>query len=327
MITYIASAALETLLKLIELAPFLRYPFPSKNPFESEILSAHGVKWIEFQSAEESPPCNLTGWACRPPSPVGTVFLLHGFRENSYNQWIVEAAERFIGNLNLAVVAPDFRNHGKSEKRIPSFGFAESLDVSGAMNWAESQGYPKPYLLHGGSLGAIAAKICAIRDPRVSGAFLKASPASAGVALKNCIQINKTAVKIPGPPQMISAAINAAYSYDVVHWSDVKSYPSSPDHRPRVFYALGQFDEYGYDATRSSFDHWYQGEEVKPEVPPAAAWGQSKWFRTAWGAYHDFGLKEYPEMHTDVDDFFRLCVRHYNPLSLRVPRQNAGRSA
>jgi pimeloyl-ACP methyl ester carboxylesterase len=311
MITYIASAALKTLLEVIKRT--LPYHPPSRNPFESEILSAHGVRWIDFQSAEEKPPCNLTGWACRPASPVGTVFLLHGFRENSYNEWIVEPAERFVGNLNLAVVAPDFRYHGQSEKRPPSFGFVESLDVSGAMNWAEREGYPRPYLLHGGSLGAIAAQICAIRDHRVAGAFLKSSPASAGVALEKCIQLGGSAFTLPGQRQILSAAVNAAYSYDVIHWGDVKSYPSSPTHRPRVFYALGELEEYGYDATRSSFDHWYQGEDVKPEVPPAAAWGQSKWFRTAWGGGHPFGLAHYPEMYDDVDDFFRLCVRHSNP--------------
>jgi pimeloyl-ACP methyl ester carboxylesterase len=305
---FIASGALDTLLKLIEVAPFLRYPFPTKNPFESEILSAYGVQWIGCQSAEEEPPCNLTGWACSPPSAKGTVFMLNGFREHSYNQWVVEAAERFVGNLDLAVVAIDFRNHGKSEKRIPSFGFAESLDVSGAMNWAESQGYPMPYLLHGGSLGAIAAQICAIRDPRVSGAFLKSSPASARVALENFAQVGGKALRIPVVPGLLIDAINKTYNYDVIKWGDVKSYPPSPAHRPRIFYALGQYDEYGYDATRSSFDHWYQGEKVESEKPPAAAWDQSKWFRTAWGGYHDFGLDHYPEMHTDVDDFFRLMT-------------------
>ena len=313
MITDIASGALKTLLKIIKVA--VPWKFPSKNPFESEILSPHGVQWIAFQSAEEKPPCNLTGWACRPASPVGTVFLLHGFRENSYNQWIVEPAERFVGDLNLAVVAPDFRNHGKSEKRTPSLGFAESLDVSGAMNWAEREGYPRPYLLHGGSLGAMAAAICAIRDPRVTGAFLKSSPASPGVALEKFIQWCGSTYQ----RQILSAAINKAYSYDVINWGDVKSYPSSPDHRPRVFYALGESEEYGYDATRRSFDHWYQGEDVKLDVPPAAAWGQSKWFCTArdtlWGspADHAFGLEHYPKMYDDVDDFFRLCVRHYKP--------------
>lgn len=44
------------------------------------------------------------------------------------------------------------------------------------------------------------------------------------------------------------------------------------------------------------------------EVPPAAAWGQAKWFRTAWEGKHDFGLDHYPEMHTDVDDFFKLVT-------------------
>lgn len=311
MIKYAASIAVRKALDTVEAIPFLRYHFPSKNPFESEVLSAHGVEWIEFQSAEESPPCNLTGWACRPPSAAGSVILLHGFRENSYNQWIVEAAERFAGNLNLAVVAPDFRSHGKSEKRIPSFGFAESLDASGALNWAESQSYPKPYLLHGGSLGAIAAQICAIRDPRVSGAFLKSSPASAGVALEKFLQFGGSAHTIPGQRQCLSAAFDAAYDYDVIHWGDVKSYPSNPDHRPRIFYATGEHEEYGYDDTRSSFAHWYPEEEAKPELPPAAAWGQSKWFRTAWGGYHNFGLDHYPEMQDDVDDFFRLCVLHH----------------
>jgi pimeloyl-ACP methyl ester carboxylesterase len=301
----VASQSLKALLKIIELG--VPYPFPCKNPFDSAILADHGVQWIEFQSAEETPPCNLTGWTCRPPSPVGTVFLLHGFRENSYNQYVVEAAERFV-QLNLAVVALDFRNHGKSEKRIPTFGFAECLDITGAMNWAEKAGYPKPFILYGGSLGALAAQVCAIRDARVSGAFLKSAPASAGIALANCVQAGGVKFRLPGQLKVLTSAINATYGYDVIHWGCVKSYPGSPDHRPRVFYAIGQNEEYGYDATRSSFDHWYQEEKVTLEVPPAAAWEQSKWFRTAWGGYHAFGLDYYPEMDTDVVDFFKLLT-------------------
>jgi hypothetical protein len=185
---------------------------------------------------------------------------------------------------------------------------AESLDVSGAMNWAENEGYPKPFLLHGGSLGAMAAQICAMRDSRVSGAFLKSCPASASVALANCIQAGGMNLKVPGQLNVLSAGINSTYDYDVIHWGCVKSYGDSPSHRPRVFYALGQYDEYGYDATRSSFDHWYQGDSMEIEVPPAAAWGQAKWFRTAWEGKHDFGLDHYPEMHTDVDDFFKLVT-------------------
>ena len=205
----VASQSLKALLKIIEVG--VPYPFPCKNPFDSVILADHGVQWIEFQSAEETPPCNLTGWTCRPPSPVGTVFLLHGFRENSYNQYVIEAAERFT-KLNLAVVAPDFRYHGKSEKRLPTFGFAESLDVAGAMNWAESAGYPKPFILYGGSLGALAAQVCAIRDARVSGAFLKSAPASAGIALANCVQAGGVKFRLPGQLKVLTSAINATPS-------------------------------------------------------------------------------------------------------------------
>ena len=301
----LASSSLKAILKMIEVG--VPYAFPTRNPFESAILAEHGVRWIEFQSAEETPPCKLTGWACRPGGALGTVFLLHGFREHSYNLYIVEAAERFT-KLGFAVIAMDFRYHGKSEKRLPTFGFAESLDVAGAMNWAEAEGFPKPFILHGGSMGALAAQVCAVRDTRVAGAFLKSSPASASIALANCLQAGGLKLRLPGQLKVLTSAINATYGYDVIHWGCVKSYPGSPDHRPRAFYAIGQHEEYGYDATRSAFDHWYQEENVTLEVPPAAAWEQSKWFRTAWEGSHAFGLDYYPEMDTDVVDFFKLLT-------------------
>jgi pimeloyl-ACP methyl ester carboxylesterase len=253
----------------------------------------------------------LTGWTCRPENAIGTVFLMHGFRENSYNLYLVEAAERYV-QLNLAVVAFDFRHHGKSEKRLPTFGFAECLDITGAMNWAEHEGYPKPFILHAGSLGGLAAQVCAIRDPRVAGAFLKSVPASASVALANSIRGMGIDFELPGQRAALTEAINATYEYDVIHWGNVMSYNGTPVHRPRVFYAIGQYEEYGYDATKATFNHWYPGEEVVCEVPPAAAWGQHKWFRTAWDGLHAFGVAHYPTMHTDVNEFFQLLCSDYS---------------
>jgi pimeloyl-ACP methyl ester carboxylesterase len=299
----ISDLALKTFLSVIEKC--VPYPFPWKNPFESEVLSSHGIQWIEFQADEEVPACRLTGWACKPSLARGTVLLLHGFRENCYNLYIVEAAERFV-RQNYAVIAINFRNHGKSESRIPTLGMAESLDVSGAMTWAESNDFPVPFILHGGSMGAMAAQICTMRDKRVSGAFLKSCPASAPVALKNFIQISKKSYPSLSPFNIISTLINQSYEYDVMKWGCVDSYDSSPTHRPLVFYAMGEFDEYGYRDTMIAYNHWYSDENSVSEVPPVMATGQKKWFRTAWCGYHDFGLNHYPEMHTDVDQFFEM---------------------
>jgi len=294
-------------LKMVE--KFVPYHPPWKDPFASELQRDYGVEWIEFLSSGDPEPCKLTGWATRPKNPRGTVILIHGFRENSYSEWIVSPALRLIRNLNVAIIAPDLRCHGNSSQMPPSFGLAESWDISGAIAWAKQNDYPGPYLLHGASLGAMAACICAARDANVKGAFLKSPPASPRYAVANAIQLNGLTIPAPILSLFVGSKLKRVYGRDMMYEGDVLNHPSAPAHRPAIFYAVGDREEYGYKPIQERFRHWYAGEDAVLDVPPHEAPSQRKWFKTVWGGRHAFGLNEYPEMESDVDNFFGMLLK------------------
>lgn len=244
----------------------------------------------------------LAGWVIHPHrrKACGTVFLFHGFSGNtSHIQWLTD---RFSGQYGFVSVAADLRHHGLSGDAVPTFGEAESWDVMSVIDFAESQGLPKPYVLYGESLGGMASQLAAAKDKRVSGVIVNAAPgwawdAIGKVADFRSADIKKGMEKAPGILSSIiplfayglvpvANLINYAYKDDVLTKGDPRNLPSSPRHEPLFLYMMGDKDHYDINQTRKIFDHWYEDESAKAEVLPGYAPEQKKWFLTVEGATH-----------------------------------------
>lgn len=116
------------------------------------------------------PQAEIAGWALPAKSQAkGTLFMCHGFRNNKdsfrWFDWI-----RDIEGWN--VVAFDFREHGESTHgltALPTLGYYEIWDLKAVIDWAEKQGYAKPYACYGVSMGASTALRWAGEDHRIVG--------------------------------------------------------------------------------------------------------------------------------------------------------------
>ena len=244
----------------------------------------------------------LAGWVIHPHrrKACGTIFLFHGFSGNtSHIQWLTD---RFSGEYGFVSVATDLRHHGLSGDAVPTFGEAESWDVMSVIDYAESQGLPKPYVLYGESLGGMASQLAVAKDKRVSGVIVNSAPgwawdAIGKVADFRSADIKKGMEKAPGILRSIipmfaygmvpvANLINYSYKDDVLSKGDPRNLPSSPGHEPLFLYMMGDKDHYDINQTRKIFDHWYKDESAEAEVLPGDAPAQKKWFLTMEGATH-----------------------------------------
>lgn len=242
----------------------------------------------------------IRGWAYPGRRGSGTVFLLHGFSEHCMCGQVLDVAAPIRDRHGLSLVALDTRHHGRSDNREPTFGTAEMWDLQAAMNWAESNGYPKPFILCGYSLGAMTAGRAAITDPRVSGAFLQSPPAWPWDAIGVTI---KPGVVLAGP------TINAAYDcWDILRDGDIRSHPATPAHAPLICYAMGDQDHHGIEKTREVYRHWYQGQRGGYERWPGANPEDRTWFITFAGAPHGLSRHSHPRLGELLDAFLNRVL-------------------
>jgi len=263
--------------------------FERRNPWHSCVFE----NVCRVQARARGDGCRLNGWATNPRDAVGTVILTHGFREDSQEVSGVLFAEKVCSATNMAIVAVDLRWHGGSHKFPPTFGLAESWDLSGAMDWAETNGYPHPYVLCGGSLGGLAVQLCAGLDERVSGAFIKSSPPSAAAALSKGLtdtRAARTLLALRFLARRYAWLTRTCYRRNIIAEGDISRYDSNPSHSPLIFYLVGELDKYGYAETKASFAHWYPDDTAFSfEALPSEAPLQRKWFRTMIGRGHRMG--------------------------------------
>ena len=213
--------------------------------------------------------------------------------------WVLGTAERIRHTHGLATVALDTRYHGKSDNRAPTFGAAEAWDLQAAMNWAESNGYPKPYILCGHSLGALAAKRTAITDARVCAAFLQSPPGWPWDAIGVTLQVGAMAGNL----------IPAAYDDGrILLDGDIRQHPATPAHAPLICYAMGDRDHYGIEKTKLAYRHWYQGQRGDFERWPGVNPEDRTWFITLAEADHIFGLHTHPHLGDLLDAFLNRVL-------------------
>lgn len=268
--------------------------------YRESVEGKEGFETVGFSSGWPGDTCWLNGWIYRTPwqdNSNGTCFLLHGFCDHCGNR--VDDGRKLSQQYNMTVVSYDHRYHGHSEKRFPTFGCYEAFDLQAALTMAEERGLPKPFILQGESLGAMAAQRAGIVDKRVDAMFLVAPPAWPWDAIgKNLKQLTK-----------VGTLINAAYGWDVLNEGCVLNQQQDTDHRPLVCYAMGTRDEYDINKTKEVFNYWHNGEEGLHNQMPSQHPECRKFFHSFDNVVHP-GSRGYQMWQ--VDEFFQLQDDFYN---------------
>lgn len=96
----------------------------------------------------------LEGWYVPRLEARGTVLMFHGYADRKAS--LLDAARAFH-ELGYAGLLVDFRGGGGSSGDTTSIGYFEAVDVLAAMASATGRGAPRPLLLFGASMGAVAA--------------------------------------------------------------------------------------------------------------------------------------------------------------------------
>jgi len=283
-------------------------------------------------SARSADGTMLAGWAAPARAPAdggrapGTVLFLHGMLRNCTMDGITDWAAR-VHARGLATAAVDLRFHGRSGDGLPGFGWPESDDVVAMLDALDRAGYPRPFLLIGGSLGALAAQLAAWRDARVAGALLLCMPgwpwhgaATGARAIANLaaseaqsrLGVVGGAVAAPvlrlvgrcGPP--IGRLICRAHGEDMLGRGDIRRLPAPPPHRPLLAAAIGDGDVFGWHATWRAVAHWYGVAAVRRGAPRA---GDDASFLLVPGVGHPpGGLLEWPGLDALMEAFVTAAL-------------------
>ena len=248
----------------------------------------------------------IRGWSMRLPDSVqGTVLILHGLLRNCTLDGIPEWGRSFAA-LGWASAGIDLRHHGQSGDAIPTFGLHESWDARAALDVLERQGFPRPYVVMGGSLGALTAQRTAFDDARVAGAVLISMPgwpwhgavtggeAIAGLARMELKQrapgwlsalIGPVLTAIGHQGRLVGEVIASACGHDVLAEGDVRRFGPAPGHRPRLLSLIGDRDNFDWRATYAAWRAWPDGLAI-PALTPSQAPTQRRWFVLIPGHTH-----------------------------------------
>ncbi|MCB0748159.1 MAG: alpha/beta hydrolase, partial [Ignavibacteriae bacterium] len=224
---------------------------------------------------------------------------------NCLNEQIIELASYVSDEFNFVTGSFDFRHHGHSGNAPPTFGAAEARDIMSVLDYAESVNAPKPYILIGESLGALAIQRATIEDNRISGSVLLSSPGWPWDAIGKQIGL--------GVP--VGKMIDKAYGYNILTDGDIRRHNSNPPHNPKILYIIGEKDMFDWRQTQKCFNHWY-GTEGIINVWPKDLLEQNKWFIVAPGLEHPdddnynraLNIKNYPEIYGLIHQFMTLLL-------------------
>lgn len=148
--------ALGTVLGGIGLGWIATHPgrLPISPREEDQVRSYARRNHAEFRdlSIRAKDGATLRAWFLRPAEwNRAVVILQHGVGDNrlgmyGYGQWLLEN--------HYSVVLPDARAHGMSGGELASYGFLESDDIHGWVNWIEENARPACVYGFGESMGA-----------------------------------------------------------------------------------------------------------------------------------------------------------------------------
>jgi pimeloyl-ACP methyl ester carboxylesterase len=247
----------------------------------------------------------IRGWCARPDAPPrATVLIVHGITRNCTLDGIPRWG-RLLLRAGCAVTAIDLRGHGHSDDGITTFGAGEARDLRAALDACVEQGMPGPYLVVGGSLGALAAQRAAIDDPRIAGLVLLSMPAwpwqgikCGGEAVAEIFAwelsrrihpaiahaVSKRLRVIGRAARLVAMVVNAAHGHDILAAGDIRRLVPPPS--TRVLSITGDHDTYDWRLTRAAWRRWGRGERCRAGLSPAEAPRQGSWFMLAKGYHH-----------------------------------------
>lgn len=275
-----------------------RWTIPNRHWHLADVPGAQAFAAV---SREGMP---IRGWWTCPPQPRGTVLIAHGVTRNCTLDGI-PAWGSILHRADMAVVAIDFRGHGRSGNGLITLGRGESLDIRGALDACVAQGLPGPYLVIGGSLGALAAQRAAVEDPRIAGIVLISMPAwpwqgirMGGAAIAELIEFELKrrlpryiglalaawARAIGRVSRVVAVLINGAYGYDILRDGDIRVLPRPP--HTQVLCITGDRDTYDWRLTLHVWRLWCRGRSCQAGLTPAQAPAQGAWFLLARGYHH-----------------------------------------
>jgi pimeloyl-ACP methyl ester carboxylesterase len=249
----------------------------------------------------------LRGWTRAPATakPIGTVLIVHGLTRNCTLDGIPWWSEQFVAG-GWATAAIDLRGHGRSADDIVTFGANEALDVSGAFDACALLGFPRPWVVMGGSLGALAAQCAVLDDHRIDAVALLAMPASPWHGVRKggraIAELARSELRTHlGRPAAAAAAavltacgraargiarlVDAAHGGDILAAGDVRRRPLPP-HMPAVLAVVGDRDVYDWRMTAAAWAPWRDATGARPFLSPAQAPEQRAWFVLAPGYGH-----------------------------------------
>ena len=230
----------------------------------------------------------LSGWAWQNPcARKGTIVVAHGFTENCVRDSVSGLASHSVHKHGLSICAVDFRMHGRSGDRLPTFGQMEAEDLKACITAALAMGLPGPFYLIGTSLGAMASQLLAMTDERVAGAACIAPPGwpmDAVGKVATTIRQQSPLFFLPGISELamiITARGVISNSYggrDVLSEGDIRRYHPTPSHSPTMLYVIGAKDSYDPTKCEQVFNSIYPMQRAASgEWPSKATWAQA-WY-------------------------------------------------
>ncbi len=218
---------------------------------------------------------HLAGWQVRPEGRVrGTALLLHGIVHDCSMDGLPDWGRWCAGELSWQVVAIDLRGHGRSGDGLPSLGAQEAEDARDVLDALARAGAPRPWVLIGGSLGALAAQRLAVTDARVDGCLCLAMPGSPWVGVTNggravaTLAAQELAPLLPrllvpvalvglgclgACARLVGRLLVAAHGWDVLADGDARNLPLR--HRPVIAHLIGDRDRFDWRATWRAWRH------------------------------------------------------------------------
>ena len=135
--------------------------------------SEYSTEEFRFRSADG---VLISGIRLEPARPNGhAVLVCHGLAHDKYS------GVRYVQYLlrhGYTLILIDFRNHGKSEGTITSYGFYEKLDLLGAIRYLRECGFSGRIGILGASMGASIAILAAAECDEISAVVLDSPFAS-----------------------------------------------------------------------------------------------------------------------------------------------------
>lgn len=247
--------------------------------------------WSEFEATSRDGISIFGRCLSAGDNARGTLIFVHGFMSNGSS--FRDLAYTLRDLLQMHIITPDLRHHGRSGDRSPTFGTAESWDIAACLDWAESQQLTPPFSVMGESLGAMATQRLIVEDTRVANAFCIHPPGWPWDALGKVVSWNFEGIceKLPHTVKSVLFAfkdhlvavgrlIDKEYGFEILKDGDPRWHSPNPPGNTRILYVIGEDDPYEPDKARQVWNNFYPDEAAVEGVCPSDAPDQKKYFIT-----------------------------------------------